>query len=158
MPRAWAHMYTSGILQLGSTSAPSADDPIANVLGEVDLGERCLDGVKLVLSHFDVKVLPSSFSATDQHLSDDLGLCLHLVIAHLDVLHDMGGDTSHGVLAHDLALGQEVQEGPGVLVDLPLRSLGVLGPNTLVLLILVQLDDIIIGWIGELLLALGPEV
>ena len=47
---------------MGSTSAPSADDPLANVLGEVGLGEHCLDGVKLVLPHFDVKVLPSSFS------------------------------------------------------------------------------------------------
>ena len=103
-------------------------------------------------------MFPSSFSATDQHLSDDLGLCLHLVIAPLDVVHEMGGDTSHGVLAHDLALGQEVQEGLGVLVDLPLHSLGILGPLTLVLLLLVQLDDIILGWLGELLLALGLEV
>ena len=104
---------TSGILQLGSTSAPSADDPLANVLGEVGLGEHCLDGVKLVLPHFDVKVLPSNSSATDQHLSDDMGLCLHLVIAPLDVVHEMGGDTSHGVLAHDLALGQEVSDRSG---------------------------------------------
>ena len=142
---------------MGSTSAPSADDPLANVLGEVGLGENCLDGAKLVLPHF-VKVLSSSLSATDQHLSDDLGLCLHLVIAPLDVVHEMGGDTSHGVLAHDLALGQEVQEGLGVLVDLPLHSLGILGTLNLVLLLLVQLDDIIIGWLGGLLLALGLEV
>ena len=87
---------TSGILQLGSTSAPSTDDPLAKVIGEVGLGEHCLDGVRLVLPHFDVKVLPSSFSATDQHLSDDMRLCLHLVRAPLDVVHDMGGYTSHG--------------------------------------------------------------
>ncbi len=52
---------TSGIVQVGSTSAPSTDDPLANVLGEVGLGEHCLDGVKLELPHFDVKVIPTSF-------------------------------------------------------------------------------------------------
>ena len=75
-----------GILQLGSTSAPSADDPLANVLGEVGLGEHCLEGVKLVLPHFVVKVVPTSLSATDPQLSDALGLCLHLVIEPLDVV------------------------------------------------------------------------
>ena len=74
---------TGGTLQLGSTSAPSADDPFANVIGEVGLGEHCIDGVKLVRPHFDVKVIPTSLSAIDQQLSDALGLCLHLVIAPL---------------------------------------------------------------------------
>ena len=47
-----------GILQLESTSAPSANDPLANVLGKLGLGEHCIDGVKLALPHFDVKVIP----------------------------------------------------------------------------------------------------
>ena len=56
-----------------------------------------------------------AFSATDQHLSDDLGLCLHLVIAPLDVVHEMGGDTSHGVFAHDPAIGPSSSGRSGCL-------------------------------------------
>ena len=74
---------TSGILQVGSASAPSAYHHLANVLGEVGMGEHCLDGVKLVLPHFDAKVIPTNLNATYQQLSDALGLCLHLFIAPL---------------------------------------------------------------------------
>ena len=58
----------------------------------------------LELNFFIFKCCQSALLALQQQLGDGMGLCQHLIIALLDVGHDVGAHTRHMTLGHGIAL------------------------------------------------------